>query len=92
MQTVTNLVGWLSALVLMITLTRQIVVQWRNRTSKGVSPWLFVGQLSASIGFIVYSMLVHNVVFVITNALIALIAIIGECVDIRNRRLQKPHA
>jgi len=85
----TDAVGWLSALILLATLTRQVLTQWNDRTSRGVSRWLFVGQLSASLGFIVYSLLLHNIIFVVTNALIAVVALTGQYVDRRNRRLQK---
>ena len=46
-------------------------LQWRERTSKGVSKWLFIGQITASIGFSIYSILLHNWVFTITNLLMA---------------------
>jgi MtN3 and saliva related transmembrane protein len=80
-------VGWASAVILLATLIRQVFVQWRDRNSTGVSAWLFVGQLLASTGFVVYSYLIHNWVFVVANACIALVAIAGECIYLRNRRL-----
>lgn len=82
-----NAVGWLSTIILLITLACQVMRQWQDRTSLGVSKWFFLGQLAASIGFIVYSALVHNPVFVIANALIALVAIVGELGYYRNRRM-----
>jgi MtN3 and saliva related transmembrane protein len=82
----TDVIGWASAMILLATLTRQVLTQWNDRTSRGVSRWLFIGQLSASIGFIVYSLLLHNFVFVITNSLIAVVAVFGELVYLRNRR------
>jgi hypothetical protein len=57
-----------------------------------VSRWLFVGQCAASIAFILYSWLLRNWVFVATNALILLTALIGEVIYLRNRRSgQRPH-
>ena len=53
-----------------------------------MSRWLFVGQTAASVGFIVYSWLVSNWVFVVTNTLILLTALAGEAVYLRNRRLE----
>jgi uncharacterized protein with PQ loop repeat len=53
----TQLIGWAAAAILLATLGRQVYSQWRDRTSEGVSKWLFVGQVSASVGFIVYSWL-----------------------------------
>jgi len=85
----TDAIGWISACALMATLVAQIVTQWRDRTSKGVSRWLFVGQLTASLGFIAYSALVDNTVFIVTNALIALVAVFGQYTYYRNRRSPK---
>ena len=51
----TEAIGWGSSLILLLTIARQIHKQWRDRTSAGVSVWLFVGQLAASGGFIAYS-------------------------------------
>ena len=65
----TELIGWTAAAILLATLGRQVYSQWRDRTSQGVSKWLFVGQSSASIGFVTYSWLVGSWVFVATNAL-----------------------
>jgi MtN3 and saliva related transmembrane protein len=85
----TDLIGWAAATILLLTLGRQVYSQWRDRTSKGVSKWLFVGQCAASGGFIVYSWLLKNWVFVVTNALILVTAVLGEIVYLRNRRTTK---
>jgi MtN3 and saliva related transmembrane protein len=70
-------IGWASSLVLLATIATQIHKQWRARSSEGVSKWLFVGQSAASLGFIVYSWLVHNWVFVVTNALLLVAGVAG---------------
>lgn len=82
-------VGWAASAVLIATLIRQVVVQWKQRTVEGVSSWLFVGQLTASVGFTVYSWLVDNAVFVFTNAVLLLTAITGQLIYRRNRRLME---
>ena len=82
----TELIGWSAAAILLLTLARQVYTQWRDHTSKGVSRWLFVGQCAASTGFIVYSWLVSNWVFVVTNALILATAIAGEIIFLRNAK------
>ena len=82
----TELLGWASSAVLLATLARQVRKQWREGTSEGVSRWLFVGQTTASIGFTVYSLLLRNWVFVVTNALILLNAIAGLLIVRRHRR------
>jgi uncharacterized protein with PQ loop repeat len=83
---VTELIGWASSAVLLATLARQVLKQWREGTSEGVSRWLFIGQVTASAGFTVYSMLVRNWVFVATNALILVNAILGLMIVRRHRR------
>jgi len=82
----TELVGWVSSVVLLITIVTQITKQWRERSAQGISRWLFVGQLTASAGFTVYSLLVENWVFVVTNALLCLSAIVGAVMTARFRR------
>jgi uncharacterized protein with PQ loop repeat len=83
---VTELIGWSAAAILLATLARQVYSQWKSGADQGVSRWLFVGQLAASTGFIVYSTLLDNWVFVVTNALILLTALAGEWVYLYNRR------
>jgi len=82
----TDLLGWGSSVILLATLVRQVYTQWRTRATAGVSKWLFVGQCAASIGYIVYSVLLHNWVYVCSNAAILITAIVGESVYFRNRR------
>ena len=89
MKITTDLIGWAAAAILLLTLGRQVYTQWRDRTSKGVSRWLFVGQCAASAGFILYSWLLQNWVFVVTNALILVTAVVGEIIYLRNRRTTK---
>jgi uncharacterized protein with PQ loop repeat len=89
MEVWSNIIGWLSASALLITLVAQIVTQWRDRTSKGVSRWLFIGQVTASVGFIIYSVLVNNTIFIVTNCLIAGVALFGQYTYYRNRRATK---
>jgi MtN3 and saliva related transmembrane protein len=81
-----EIIGWLSATILLLTLIRQVYTQWRERSAIGVSRWLFIGQLLASTGFIIYSVLVSNWVFVVTNSLILLTALVGQVVMMSNRR------
>jgi uncharacterized protein with PQ loop repeat len=86
MELLTDVIGWASAIVLAWTISRQVYVQWRSGSTAGVSKWLFVGQLTASLGFSVYSLLVKNWVFVFTNFYIFLTAIVGQCIYLRNKR------
>lgn len=82
-----DVIGWMSAFILVLTISRQVYTQWRTGCIEGVSKWLFVGQLAASLGFTVYSYLVDNWVFVFANFFIFLTAVAGEVIYLRNRRL-----
>lgn len=79
-------IGWAASVVLLATMMRQVWSQWRNGTAAGVSSWLFVGQVAASTGFTVYSLLLGNAVFIVTNGLMLVNAVIGLWLDRRNRR------
>lgn len=83
----TDMVGWLSALILILTISRQVYTQWRTKSIEGVSHWLFIGQVAASIGFVVYSFLVENWVFVVANICILLTALAGQLIYMRNKRI-----
>jgi len=81
--------GWGASAILLATLLRQVYKEWRERSTVGVSSWLFVGQITASLGFVAYSWLVGNRVFVVTNTAILLTAIAGQLIYRRNVRLAK---
>jgi len=83
----TNIVGWASSLVLVLTIATQILKQWREHTSAGVSTWLFVGQLAASVGFTIYSLLVRNWVFAVTNGIMVLNGLVGYAITVHHKRL-----
>lgn len=94
LRMVTELIGWAAAAILVATIGRQVYAQWRAGTTAGVSKWLFVGQVSASTGFVVYSWLQRDWVFVATNAVMLATAILGQWVYLRNRRKNRrsePH-
>lgn len=83
----TEVLGWTSSLILLATLVKQVHKQWRDGTSEGISKWLFIGQLAASVGFTVYSYSVGNWVFVVTNGLLTINNIIGIALYFHFRRL-----
>ncbi len=72
-----EIIGWASSLILLATLIKQVYKQWSDGTSEGISKWLFIGQLGASVGFTIYSYLVGSWVFMVTNALLTVNNIIG---------------
>jgi MtN3 and saliva related transmembrane protein len=73
----TEVIGWISSMLLVLTIGKQIHKQWQEESSEGVSKWLFIGQIAASTGFTIYSWLVRNWVFVVTNFLMLLNAFVG---------------
>lgn len=75
-----DLVGWTASALLIVTLARQILTQSRQDDIKGVSHWLFIGQIASSTGFVAYSWMLHNWVFITTNLLILSTAVIGQVV------------
>lgn len=81
-----EIIGWTSAIILLITIGRQVYTEWRERSSRGLSKWLFVGQLTASAGFIVYSWIKNDWVFVITNFLLLITAAIGQLIYLHNKK------
>ena len=85
-----DIIGWLSSVVLLATVARQVFTKWRSGSTAGVSRWLFIGQLSASTGFAVYSYLLHNWVFLVSNLALLLTAVAGELIYIKNKNATPP--
>ena len=84
----TEAVGWTAAILLLVTRVRQVWSQWNSGSVAGISRWLFVGQVAASVGFTAYSLMLGNFVFAFTNGLLTINAIAGLLIDRRNRRRQ----
>jgi MtN3 and saliva related transmembrane protein len=79
-------IGWLSSVLLVLTIGSQVLKQWREGASEGISVWLFIGQTAASAGFTTYSVLVKDWVFVVTNAVMLVNGLLGYFILMRNRR------
>ena len=79
-------IGWVATAILILTIGRQTFTQWRDRTTAGVSSWLFIGQLAASAGFVVYSVMLGNIVFVVSNCFLLVIAAVGQWMYKRNEK------
>ncbi len=82
----TEVIGWVSSLILVFTIGKQVYKQWSEGKSEGVSKWLFVGQIAASVGFAVDSFLVWNPVFIFTNSLMVLNGIAGLAINLYLKR------
>jgi MtN3 and saliva related transmembrane protein len=85
----TDLIGWGSSAILLLTIGKQVHKQWASGVSEGVSIWLFAGQMVASVGFAVYSWLVDNRVFVFTNTLMVFNGLVGYVIVLRNKRRER---
>ncbi len=81
-----EVIGWASSAILVATIGKQVHKQWSEGSSEGVSRWLFVGQVAASAGFTLYSWLVRNWVFVVTNGLLLASGLLGAVILWRHRR------
>ena len=82
---VADWIGWASSCVLLLTLGRQVYTQWRTRKSAGLSRWLFIGQVTASAGFALYSWLLQNWVFLVSNVALLIVAVLGEIIYLNNK-------
>jgi uncharacterized protein with PQ loop repeat len=82
----TDLIGWTATAILLATIARQVHTQWRERSTKGVSRWPFLGQLAASNGFLIDSLLLGNWVFVVSKAALLITAGIDQWILWHNRR------
>ena len=85
----TELVGWVSSFILVLTISKQIYKQWQEGSSENVSKWLFIGQMAASLGFTVYSWLVNNWVFVVTNLIMLVNGLIGLGIVLHHRKRER---
>lgn len=80
-----EIIGWASSLLLLTTIVVQVRKQWLTMSNEGVSKWLFIGQLGASLGFLVYSILSGSIVFAVTNAMLSIGNLLGIFIYFKNR-------
>ena len=78
-------IGWVSTAVLIATVGRQAYTQWKSESTDGVSRWLYIGQLVTSLGYVIYSFMLGNWVFVVSNLFLLAIAAVGQVLLLRNR-------
>ena len=82
-------VGWGASAILIATLVRQVHKQATGGNQQALSKWLFAGQIAASLGFIAYSWMLRNWVFIVSNVLILGTAVVGQWLYLRNERKAK---
>jgi MtN3 and saliva related transmembrane protein len=88
-KTAIAMIGWVSSVILLATLVKQVYKQWKEGTGEGVSKWLFLGQVFSSIGFTIYSYLQGDWVFTVTNGVLLVNNLIGFWISYRLRRRNK---
>ena len=81
-----DLLGLVATAILVATLTGQTIKQWREGATRGIARWFFLGQVTASVCFIAYSLLIHSRLFALANTLVLLSALAGYIVLRLNRR------
>jgi len=81
-----EMVGWAAVAILFATMTGQAWTEWRDRVKKGINPWFFVGQVAASVAFILYSAMVGNTIFVVGNTLVLAAALAGGAILLWNKK------
>lgn len=78
-------IGWAAVAALFFTMSSQAWKQWRDRVKHGISKIFFIGQVTASTLFLVYSAMLGDTVFVVGNTLVLLAAISGGAILWWNR-------
>ena len=81
-----QVIGFASSFILLLTIGKQVYKQWKDGTSEGVSKWLFLGQITASIGFLIYSVMKNDMVFIVTNTLMVVNSLAGIAILFYHRR------
>jgi uncharacterized protein with PQ loop repeat len=79
------IIGWISSMILLATIVQQIYTQWKKGSSEGVSWFLFIGQAFASVGFVIYSWMQKDMVFVFTNGALLLSHFCGLWITYRQK-------
>ena len=81
-----QVIGFISSFILLLTIGKQVYKQWKEGTSEGVSKWLFIGQTAASVGFLTYSLMIKDWVFIVTNSVMVLNSLAGLAILFHHRR------
>jgi len=82
----TDVIGWASSCILLGTLIRQVYTQYRDRSSRGVSKWLFIGEIASAVGFLIYSISLGIRVYMVTNSLVILSSVAGLLITLHHQR------
>ena len=80
-----QIIGWAAVAALFFTMAGQAWKQWRDKVTKGIGKYFFLGQVTASSLFLVYSAMLGDQVFVVGNAMVLAAAIAGGLILWMNR-------
>lgn len=80
-----DILGWTSSFILVFTIGFQLYRQSQSQSKKKVSKFLYLGQLLANIGFVFYSILLDNKVFIFTNSILVIENAVGFYYTLRKR-------
>jgi uncharacterized protein with PQ loop repeat len=84
-----DIIGWISSCILLVTIAQQVYKQFHDQTSRGVSMWLFIGEIASAIGFLTYSILLGITVYIVTNSILVLNAVAGLAITLHHRRRER---
>lgn len=82
-------IGWMSSIILALTIARLVYRRWESGSSERVSFWVFVGQTAIASSLALYSWSISSSVFVVVNALVLLDAFIGYAITLQRRRAEQ---
>ena len=82
----TQVIGWTASAVLILTIGWQVLKQWREHSSRGVSLWLFIGQMTANGLFLTYAILIGDVVFMTANGVLLATSLLGLLTKLHHSR------
>ena len=85
----TSAIGAASSFILVLTIGKQVFKQYKEGKSEGVSKWLFLGQMTASGGFLLYSWLKRDWVFIATNGIMLVNGLAGYLIVLHHRKNEK---
>ena len=81
-----QVIGWTASVVLVATIGWQVLKQWREQTSRGVSLWLFIGQMTANSLFLAYALIIGDLVFMTANAFLLATSLVGLLIKLHHGR------
>lgn len=69
-----SIVGYIASAVTVFTFLPQVLKTWKERSAKNVSLLMFVIAIANEILWIIYGVMINNMVIIITNAIMMCMA------------------